>query len=292
MPLTQVSEGWRHAFQAMASPCEVRAATQDPDLARRLGEVAEAEAARIERKYSRYRDDSVISQINRSDGRPVAVDPETAALLDYAAQCHQLSDGRFDVTSGVLRRVWRFDQSDAIPTRTQVAEIMPLVGWEKVIWRRPSLTLPPGMEIDFGGLGKEYAVDRAVLEIKALVDVPALVNFGGDLRVTGPRKGGARWRVTLESVDAERASEGRLDIADGALTTSGDARRYLLKDGVRYSHILDPRTGWPVEDPPRAVTVAAPTCMEAGVLSTLAMLHGRDAEAFLQREQLQAWWIR
>ncbi len=290
--LTSVDEGLSYAFRAMASPCEVRVETTDADLAARLGQVAEAEAARIEAKYSRYREDSLLSRINAAQGAPVAVDPETAALLDYAAHCHALSDGRFDITSGVLRRVWRFDGSDQVPTKAQVRDLLPLIGWDKVIWRRPELTLPAGMEIDFGGLGKEYAVDSALANIQAHSDAPVLVNFGGDLHVSGPRANGARWRVAIESVEERGVSEALLELAEGALTTSGAARRFLLKDGVRYSHILDPRTGWPVKDPPRAVTVAASTCMQAGILSTLAMLHGRSAEAFLKREKLKAWWIR
>jgi thiamine biosynthesis lipoprotein len=281
----------RHVFSAMASPCEVRIDNPDPILAEKLGRIAEAEAKRIEAKFSRYRDDSVVGRINASGGKPVIVDEETAALLDYAASCHSLSEGRFDVTSGVLRRIWKFDGSDNVPTKRQVAEILPLIGWDKVIWRRPELILPDGMEIDLGGLGKEYAVDSAMIAVTRESDVPVMVNFGGDLRVSGPRTGNRRWRVAIESVDGG-ASSARLEISCGALTTSGDARRYLLKDGVRYSHILDPRKGWPVRNPPHSVTVAAPTCMEAGILSTFAMLQGRKAEAFLRREGVQSWVVR
>jgi FAD:protein FMN transferase len=276
----------------MASPCEVRIDSFDRGLAERLGQIAEAEALRIERKYSRYRSDNLIAEINGANGTPIEVDPETADLLDYADACHRLSGGRFDITSGVLRRVWRFDGSDRVPTRAQVREVMPLVGWSKATWRRPFLALKPGMEIDLGGLGKEYAVDTTLGLLKRETRAPLLVNFGGDLRVSGPRAGFSRWRIAIESVDALGASAGMLEILTGALTTSGDARRFLLKDGVRYSHILDPRTGWPVKDPPRSVTVAADTCMEAGLISTLAMLHGRRAERFLRREGVQAWWMR
>jgi len=148
------------------------------------------------------------------------------------------------------------------------------------------------MEIDFGGLGKEYAVDTAITAARRLTDLPVLVNFGGDLRATGPLCNGERWRIALENPDQAGAQDGVLTLASGALATSGDARRFLLKDGVRYSHILDPTTGWPVADPPRSVTVAAPTCLEAGLLSTLAMLHGPDAEAFLEGEGVPAWIIR
>ena len=171
-------------------------------------------------------------------------------------------------------------------------ELLPLVGWDKVSWRRPEVILAPGMEIDLGGLGKEYAVDRALLAIQAESKVPAMVNFGGDLRVTGPRADGGPWWVSIESVEADQGAEGLIAVSKGALTTSGDARRHLSKDGVRYGHILDPRTGWPVQNPPRSVTVAAPSCMEAGVLSTLAMLKGPAAEQFLEAEGLHAWWIR
>lgn len=284
--------GFVFAFRAMGSPCEVRMDTDDPELAARLGGMAQTEALRIEHKYSRYRADSLLSAINASEGQPVRVDPETAELLDYAAQFHGLSDGRFDITSGVLRRVWRFDQSDRVPSGAEVDAVLPFVGWDRVTWRRPQITLPQGMEIDFGGLGKEYAVDTTALKLQAASGVPFLVNFGGDLRVSGPRANGDRWRVAIESVETPSTAEAVLELARGALTTSGDAQRYLLKDGVRYGHILDPRTGWSVANPPRSVTVAAPSCMEAGLISTLAMLHGEGAEAFLEAEGVEAWWQR
>src|SRR5262245_46556625 len=132
---TPASQDQRHAFKAMASPCEVRVQTADPALAARLGAIGEAEARRIETKYSRYRPDSVISRINAAGGAAVSVDRETAALLDYADRCHALSDGLFDITSGVLRRLWRFDGSDIVPTQREVDAVTPFVGWSKVRWQ-------------------------------------------------------------------------------------------------------------------------------------------------------------
>jgi thiamine biosynthesis lipoprotein len=287
--LTSVPEGFAWTFSAMASTCEVRMETADAALAERLGRVGEAEARRIEAKFSRYDPASVLSAINRSGGEAVHVDEETAGLLAYAGECHRLSGGRFDVTSGVLRRIWRFDGSDKVPGESEVAAVLPLIGWEKVGWLWPTIVLPPGMEIDFGGLGKEYAVDRALLAIQAESDAPALVNFGGDLRTSGPRLDGGVWPVAIESVDAFGRSEAFLGLSAGALATSGDARRFLIKDGVRYGHILNPLTGYPVRDPPRSVTVAAPTCLEAGLMATLAMLHGAGAGDFLAGEGAQAW---
>lgn len=287
--LTTAPEGFVWSFSAMASACEVRVETADAALAEALGRVGEAEARRIEAKFSRYDPASALSAINRSAGKVVEVDEETAGLLAYAGECHRLSGGRFDVTSGVLRRIWRFDGSDKVPGEAEVAAILPLIGWTKVGWLWPTLILPPGMEIDFGGLGKEYAVDRALLAIQTESGAPVLVNFGGDLRASGPRLDGGVWPVAIESVDSFGRSEAFLGLAGGALATSGDARRFLLKDGVRYGHILNPLTGYPVRDPPRSVTVAAPTCMEAGLMATLAMLHGAGARDFLTEEGVQAW---
>jgi thiamine biosynthesis lipoprotein len=278
----------KHRFSAMGTPCEVQIEVRDGRLAAQLARIGEAEARRIEAKYTRYKPTGVVWAINNAAGKPVEVDEETAGLLDYAAQVHALSEGRFDVTSGVLRRVWTFDGSDRVPEPAQIAALMPLIGWGKVIWERPRLTLPPGMEIDLGGIAKEYAVDRAAMAIMAQTDCPALINFGGDLRTTRAKAGG-RWAVAIESLDPAKAAGGLLHIGEGAIATSGDARRFLLKQGKRYSHILDPRTGWPVESPPRSVTVAARTCVQAGTLSTLAMLLGPAAETFLKAENAEAW---
>ncbi len=275
-------------FTAMASPCEVLVDSDDRTEARSLLHAAQREAWRIERKFSRYRTDNIVHRINHADGRPVTVDDETAGLLDYAAVCHETSGGLFDITSGVLRRVWRFDGSDRVPAPEAVREVLSLVGWDKVRWERPVLSMPAGMEIDFGGIGKEYAVDRAAARCAARTGAAFLVNFGGDLFASGARRDGRPWGVGVD--DPERTGEGvlyRVDLARGGLATSGDARRFLMWQGKRLGHILDPRTGWPVEDAPRSVTVLAPTCLEAGTLSTLAYLQGPRAGEFLTEQGVQ-----
>lgn len=296
MPLEIVAaDGHRAArFTAMASPCEVLVEGGDDARTRALGAVVEREVARIEAKYSRYRADSVLSRINAAAGSPMTVDDETADLLDFAARCHELSGGAFDVTSGVLRRAWRFDGSDRVPSQAAIESLLPLVGWEKVRWRRPEIALAPGMELDLGGLGKEYAADRAAGLARGSDDRSGvLVNLGGDLVVAVPRRDGAPWRVGIERPDAGGgATQHVLELSRGALCTSGDARRFVLKDGVRYGHILDPRTGWPAPDAPRSATVAAPSCTEAGLLATLSMLAGAGAESFLGAQGVPHWIIR
>lgn len=283
--------GWLGTFTAMASPCEVHVAGVDRGTAERvLNEVAR-EAYRIEAKFSRYRPNNAVHAINTAEGRTVAVDDETARLLDYAARLFELSDGRFDITSGLLRRVWRFDGSDRVPTRAAVKALLGKIGWQRARWEPPELTLLPGMEIDFGGIGKEYAVDRAAALVAPLTS-SCLLNFGGDLFALGPRACGRPWRVGVESLANPALAAKEIELTRGALATSGDARRFLLKNGKRYGHVLDPRTGWPVPGAPRSVTVAAPTCTEAGMLATFALLSGSDAEAFLDSQGVRHWCQR
>jgi thiamine biosynthesis lipoprotein len=280
-------------FDAMASPCEILIESEDRELATHLTRIAADEAWRVEDKFSRYLPENIVGHINTSDGRPIEVDDETASLLDFAATLYDLSDGRFDITSGVLREVWTFDGGDGVPSPQAVSRVLERVGWNKATWRRPFLTLQPGMEIDLGGVGKEYAVDRVAAMISEVTVCSVVVNFGGDLAVTRPPQERDAWRVGIEAV-SERGSDAEtlLEVRTGALATSGDARRFLLKDGVRYSHILDPTSGWPVAGAPRSVTVAADTCTQAGMLSTLAMLEGDNAEAFLDAEGLKYWCRR
>jgi thiamine biosynthesis lipoprotein len=278
-------------FTAMASPCEVLVPSMSHHAALAIGAVAAQEAWRIEKKFSRYRDDSVTAWIHRNRGIAIAVDEETAALMDFAGQCFDLSEGLFDITSGVLRRVWRFDGSERIPDTAAVDALLPLIGFAKLQWNRPRLLLPEGMELDFGGIGKEYAVDRAYELLAARNTIPFLVNLGGDLRANRPPSHGP-WQVGIERPDTEREPSLLLDLEHGALATSGDSRRYLLKDGVRYGHILHPRTGWPVPGAPRSVTVAASSCTEAGLLASMALLHGSRARAFLDDEGARYWVLQ
>lgn len=281
-------------FNAMASPCEVLIDSDDEMTAWRIGAQARDEALRIERKFSRFRVDGVVASINAAQGATIEVDDETAALLNFAQACFQASEGGFDITSGVLRQAWRFDGSARVPDPQKVDELLALVGWQRVSWQPPFLTLAPGMEIDLGGIGKEYAVDRVIGLTRAQSEVSVLVNFGGDLVSSGPRADGGAWRVGID--DAWQPSKHRggetFALRRGAAATSGDMFRFLQRDGRRYSHILDARTGWPVEHAPRSVTVLAPTCIEAGMLATLAMIRGAEAERFLNAQGVMHWCRR
>jgi len=281
---------WRASFMAMGSPCELLCETDSKADAQMLARIVINEAWRIEDKFSRYISGNIVDRINSAAGADIKVDAETAGLIEFANLLYEMSDGRFDITSGVLRKVWTFDGSNRVPSESEILSIMRHVGWDRVSWTRPVLKMPKDMQIDLGGIGKEYAVDKVTGLLREQTSVACLVNFGGDLAVTGPPEQQASWQIGREALQGPSASPSSLiQLQAGALATSGDTRRYLLKDGIRYGHILDPTTGWPVAGAPASITVAADTCVQAGMLCTLARLRGPEAESMLVDEVLQYW---
>jgi thiamine biosynthesis lipoprotein len=287
-------DGYGVRFEAMASPCEVLIQTSNKHIVKQVGQCVSAEVWRIEDKYSRYNPLSVCSKINSSEGKSFAIDEETLLLLNFAEQCYQLSDGLFDISSGALRKVWTFDSTSAeckdFPNQDRINNVLNYIGWHKVTYDQNSITLLPGMQLDFGGLGKEYAVDRSILLAKKLTDEPLLVNFGGDLAVNGPRHNNQPWQVAIEHPDNHGHKQDMIiAIKKGALATSGDARRFLIRGGIRYGHVMNAITGWPILEAPRSITVAAPHCIQAGILSTLGLLQGKAAEAFLTEQEITYW---
>lgn len=278
----------------MASVHEMHLAGTDRDTADRAARAAIADVKRIEAKYSRYRDDSVTTAINRAAGvRTVAIDAETASLLHYADRCQALSDGLFDITSGVLRRAWDFKRRPPrVPTTGELAAARDRIGWQRVDWSDTRVYLSDaGMELDFGGIGKEYAADRAAAIVRDAGVAHALVNLGGDVRAVGRRADGSPWRVGIRDPrDAEGIIETML-IDDAAVATSGDYERYIEVDGRRYCHLLDPRTGMPV-DCWRSASVVAPLAILAGSYATIAMLLGESAERFLAEQKVGALLVK
>jgi thiamine biosynthesis lipoprotein len=276
----------RTAFRAMASDNALQVYAADASRANEATAAAIADIHRIEAKYSRYRDDSVTSRINAAaGGAEVAIDAETAALLGYADRCFAQSDGLFDVTSGVLRRVWNFGAaSPRLPGDAALEAALALVGWIDVEWSERTVRLPrAGMEIDFGGIGKEYAADRAAAILEGRGIVHALINLGGDVRALGPQPAGTPWRIGIRHPRRPGAAVAAVELDAGAVATSGDYERYLEVDGRRYCHILNPRTGMPAAYW-QSVSVVAPLCVVAGSCATIAMLREATAEAFLQAQ--------
>ncbi len=279
-------------FQAMASPCSIHIDGTDDALMHCAADQAMAEVRRIERKFSRYREGSIISLINGAAGRDaVDVDPETSALLDFAGQLHALSDGLFDITSGVLRHAWDFKHA-RMPAPERLTQLLSKVGWHQLEREGQRVRLAQaGMELDFGGFGKEYAADRAAAALHSHGIVHALVNLGGDLHALGQRgrqdPDGTPWLVDIAHPRpaAELAEQplALLALERGGLATSGDYERYFIHDGQRYCHILNPHTGWPVTYF-QSVSVLASNTTSAGALSTIAMLKGEAGLAWLEQQ--------
>jgi thiamine biosynthesis lipoprotein len=265
-------------FAAMASECEVHLAARDEADARQRAAPAIAEVRRIESAFSRYREDSVVARINRAAGIGwTEIDPETEALFGYADALFASSGGLFDITSGVLRRAWDFRQP-RLPDTAALRQLTGLIGWDQVERAPGRIRLPrAGMEIDFGGFGKEYAADRAAAILGAH---SGYVNLGGDLRVTGPQPDGSPWQIGIQHPRQADALLATIAISSGALATSGDYERYFELDGRRYCHILDPRSGYPAQHW-RSVSVLAPLAVAAGSVATIAMLKQDEAIAFL-----------
>lgn len=276
----------------MGSPCAIQLYARNDKKANQVAQFAMNDVYRLEAKYSRYRSDSFLSEINRIalQGGSIAVDDETAGLLDYAVTCHQQSDGLFDITSGILRRAWDF-KSGAIPDRITIQLLLDKIGWHKVVWQRPALTFTvPDMEIDFGGVVKEYAVDRAAtLCLEAGVQ-HGLVNLGGDIKIIGPHQDGTPWRIAIRH---PRQADGVLQtllLHSGALASSGDYERCITVNGIRYGHVLNPKTGWPVSYM-AAVSVIADFCIVAGSASTIGMLKEENGPAWLTSLGLPNLWV-
>ena len=261
-----------HRFRAMGGPCRLRFDCADEAAAARAIAAAEAEVGRLEQKYSRYLPDSLTSTINRAAGghQPVPIDTETAALLGYADTLWQQSQGLFDLTAGVLRRVWDF-RSGRLPAQAAIDAVLPLIGWQRVQWDPVSIRLPEhGMEIDFGGCVKEYASDSVAAVLGRHGIERGLVDLAGDMAVVGAGAAGP-WSVGIRHPRASAAAIAYIELAGGGLASSGDYERCLFIGGRRYGHILSPLTGWPVQGLV-AVSIAAPQCLVAGGSATIAML--------------------
>jgi len=283
---------YRFPFRAMGSPCEVQLYSDDKRHAQCAADKAMADVWRIEARYSRYREDSVLSGINRvaAKGGVVPIDEETAALLHYADTCYQQSKGLFDITSGVLRGAWDF-KSQKIPQKVVIKQLLNGVGWNKVQLSATQIGFKrPGMQLDFGGIGKEYAADRAAVICREQGIEHGLVDLGGDIKIIGPHPDGRPWSVGLRHPRKPGALLANVNVYAGAVASSGDYERCIVVNGRRYGHVISPKTGWPVNGLV-GVTVLAEQCVIAGSACTIAMLMEKRGKQWLNELGLPHIWM-
>ncbi len=269
--------GRKFAFQAMGTRCQITFATG----ARVAGEQFKLAVVRwvadFEARYSRFIPESLIGRINENAGKTwIEVDEETDRILSLCHDLYFFTRGAFDPTALPLIKLWNWKANPpVIPTDTAIQSARELVGWSKVQRRKGAIFLPrAGMSIDLGGVGKEYAVDR-VVQLAAEHGIQnVLVDFGQDVRVQGQPSGKGAWHIGLEDPLNPGKCWAGVAVKDKAVATSGDYLRHFQAQGRRYGHILDPRSGYPVDNGCRAVSVIAPTCTFAGILSTTAFILG------------------
>ena len=256
----------------MGCPCELRLYAPSVEACSEVVRQCVEEIERFENKYSRYRSNSVTTAINRASGvQPTFVDHETTSLLRYAEVCYEQSNGAFDITSGVFRHVWHPGRQ-TLPSQREIDECSTKVGWDKVQYSEGRIYLSvPGMELDFGGVVKEYAADAVAVLARKFGIRHGLVNLGGDICIIGPQASDEPWPVGIVHPTNTGAPIATLSLIEGALATSGGYERFVEIEGRRYSHLIDPRTGWPV-DGLLSVSVVANQTVVAGSIASVALL--------------------
>jgi len=270
----------RVEFRALGTTCVIQFRMDDEKTALCFLADALGWVERFEEKFSRFRATSLVTKINDAAGKgPVAIDAEMNEMLDLADKLYRLTDGILDPTMLPLLKLWDWKTvHTSLPEQSLIDKTRALTGWDKVERRNGAVSLPiGGMGLDFGGFGKEYAVDQVVAIARRYGIVDALVDFGRDIYGMGGNGMHPFWHVGLEDGMNPGTCWGGVAIVDFALCTSGDYARRFEHRGVRYGHILDPRTGWPVANGMRAASVCAPSCLQAGIYSTTVFVLGRSA---------------
>jgi thiamine biosynthesis lipoprotein len=270
---------YRVTLQAMSTPVRLVFRARRELVANDFQRAALEWLALFEARYSRFQPDSIVSQINaRAGGDWLELDEEADAIFSLCDDMHGMTRQTFDAAMLPLLKLWNWKADPIrIPSEVEIQNALALCGWEKVLHRAREIRLPiVGMGIDLGGIGKEYAVDELMTLAgeHGLSDV--MIDIGQDLRVRGHPPGKTVWMIGLEEPTEPGKCWTAVALKDHAVATSGDYFRSFTRNGKRYGHILDPRNGQPVRNGCQAVSVIAPNCVLAGVLSTAAFILGPE----------------
>jgi FAD:protein FMN transferase len=270
--------GWMERTEAiMGTRCYVQLWADDPVKGNAAIDAAMAELRRIDDLMSHYKPESELSQINaHANDEPVEVDKELFDLIKLSTYYSRITDGAFDITYAGVGRLYDY-RRHIRPTDEQIRAALPAVNWRNMQLDEAHHTvrfMHPGMRIDLGGIGKGYAVDRAVEVLKARGITHAVVTAGGDTRIIGDHMG-RPWLVAIRHPDNPNKVVTRIPLSDTAMSTSGDYERFFDENGVRYHHIIDPRTGHSASKV-RSATVLAPTATQTDGMSKTAFVLGAE----------------
>ena len=301
MPATTTAQCFRRAERLMGNQFILTAVSDDAADAASALEAAVAEIRRIEALFTTFSDTSVTARINAAAGdHPVAVPPEVFQLIERSLRISRVTQGAFDISYGSLdKRFWNFDRTmTALPDPAEARQRVRLINYRNILLDPVAGTVflrERGMRIGFGGIGKGYAAERAKAVLLERGIRSGVVNASGDLCAWGTQPGGCPWTVGIAAPETERLPFARFALRDGAVATSGNYEKFVLIGGKRYSHTIDPRTGYPVGGI-KSVTVFCPNAEIADALATPVMVMGiragldlinqlRDVECLIVDEQ-------
>ena len=269
----------------MGCPCRIILNLPHGSDDHQLFSLLQKEILRLEYEYSFYLKDSVVAKVNNNSGiNKTKIDSETASLFEYANTCYEESNGLFDITVAPLRKLWNYqllEKEQVLPRQNQIDNKLKKVGWNKVGITANDIYLPfKGMQIDLGGIVKEYAADSlSNIAINNEV-ISGLIELGGDIRIFNTSNSNESWPIGIVDPSNKRNSLATINLISGALATSGDYERFSVINNKKYSHIINPLTGWPI-DSFSSISVVSEQCIVAGALSTIAILKENRGESWL-----------
>ena len=263
----------------MGTEMEITVVSADEKKAHKAIDAAFEEISRIERMMSTYISGSQISIINKSAGeKPVKSDAELIGLVKRAVEYAGMTDGSFNIAVGPLIRLWKIADGGDIPDKDEINRAQGLINYKDIIIDEKQGTIflrKKGMSIDLGGIAKGYASDRAKAVLKQHGIASGIVAVAGDISAFGRKVDGSKWRIGIQHPRKKDEFIGVIELQDEAVSTSGDYERFFIKDGRRYHHIIDPKTGEP-SDKCQSATVIAKEGTATDALSTGIFIMGPE----------------
>lgn len=271
---------YKRTLLLMGSRFDITVVSQDSISANAHIDTAIAEITRIEKLISSWDENSQTSQINKNAGiKPVKVDTELFNLIERAIGISRLTDGAFDISYASMDKIWKFDGSmTKMPSEDEIKSSVEKVGYDKIILDKSNSTVflnIEGMKIGFGAIGKGYAADMAKALLQSKGVESGIINASGDMNTWGKQANGSQWKVAITNPFDKNKVFALLPILDGAVVTSGNYEKYVNFNGKRYTHIIDPRTGYPSTGI-ISVTVFAPKAELADALATSVFVMGKE----------------
>jgi thiamine biosynthesis lipoprotein len=240
-----------------------------------------ARVAELDKRLSDYDSESELSRLSAGSpsAEPVKVSEDLWAVLSVSQKLSEKSEGKFDITVGPLTKLWRrARRQQELPTKGQIDKALESVGYKQLVLNETNHTarlLKPDMRLDAGGIAKGYAAEEALVKIRDLGITQALVRASGDIAAGDPPPGEKGWKIGLAPLDPNQPPEKFIWLKNAAVSTSGDSRQHLIVEGKRYSHIIDPHTGYGVSGR-SSVSVIAPRGIDADSIASAVSILGPE----------------